>query len=466
MQTSFNRLRPWMVGSWLSLLTAKLLSSRGLICLSCLATAYLATQAPWLRPPLSRDLRGWEIPLSETTSDERAHAVFEAKSVRYESPGALILLTLIPTAVMALRDPRCAGLLGGTLLCTAAASHAMAYAQNPRLVELLEHEHAQRCDIVVVLNRATVGEAIAQPGNSRVSGPIIPMEQRGRMGSAQRFLLYGVWLAPLSASLVLFGSAGSLGCRLSKLMAWIFVAVMLSVALCSTRLRAEYHWQQAWQLTQQADYANARVYLAEALNECPPLRDLQRSWYLAGKLDYFCQRDTAQQQFYRAWQLAQNGALAEAADLMAPQLARPEPPMPVRSLTADIWTRLGLTRYLEASGQVEPAMQATGPLVSAAAAAWEQALKVDPNRSDCLLFLALCHAQLGSEAEAVQIPVEQSLKQIADRTLRADLLATVGDVLFEAGRFELARTYYNASRQQFELPKNMNFRARRGLLGT
>jgi hypothetical protein len=98
--------------------------------------------------------------------------------------------------------------------------------------------------------------------------------------------------------------------------------------------------------------------------------------------------------------------------------------------------------------------------------AWERAIAIDPYRFDCLFYIALAQAKSNADVRTVEHPTKRLLGNIADRTLRADILATLGDVYFEAGKIEIARCHYEASKQAFELPKDINFRARRGLLGT
>ena len=57
------------------------------------------------------------------------------------------------------------------------------------------------------------------------------------------------------------------------------------------------------------------------------------------------------------------------------------------------------------------------------------------------------------------------LARLEDRVLRADMLAILGDVHFVAGDFTQARENYLASLRAFHLPKQINYRAQKGLTG-
>mgnify|MGYP001827469088 CR=1 FL=1 len=451
--------------SWVALTMRSCLSQRGLICFVCLAAAFLATRAPWIRPPLSADLRGWEIPLSITDYEDATAVIDGVRSIHLASPGVVLLVVLVPATILALHDPRHAGLLGGLLLVTTCATHAMVAARQPVLFELLEQQQDQRQDMITVLHRMSSGQSLASDDNGRVSSQPVSLVHLGRISSVARFALYGIWLVPLSVALILCVSAGGLTRRLAKLGGWTAVAIAITIPVCSQRMRAEWHWEQAWQLTHQADYRNAREQLAQAIECFPALADLQRTWYLAGKLDFHDRRESVQLLFYRAFQLWQQNAVNEAADLLVPQMRRPDSPAAVGTLAAEIRTQLGVTRFLDAAGQVV-GDQRSMARSSAAAAAWKSALQVDPRRADCLLYLTLSYAWSGRDRDLVDQTTGQLLERIADRTVRADLLNCLGDVFFRAGNFAAARRAYNDSREQFDLPKDMNFRARRGLLGT
>lgn len=102
------------------------------------------------------------------------------------------------------------------------------------------------------------------------------------------------------------GGAGPLRRRLAILCLWGLLGVGLGCGLCSRRLRAEYYWLQARDLEGRCDYEAARQALETAVDLCPEFGRLERTWLLAGKLDYRAARPTPQVQFFRAYQFARD----------------------------------------------------------------------------------------------------------------------------------------------------------------
>jgi hypothetical protein len=120
------------------------------------------------------------------------------------------------------------------------------------------------------------------------------------------YLLYGYWLIPWSAFGVLIGGPGLVRRRWAWLMLWTVAAGGLAGLTCSRRLLAEYHWRQAIDLETRCDYDRSRNALKAALTAFPEFDRLERSWLLAGKLDYLQRRLTPKERFFRAFQFARN----------------------------------------------------------------------------------------------------------------------------------------------------------------
>ena len=451
----------------LSEIVRRVLSDRGLILLAFLCGAFLVTWAPWLRPPLSADLRGAEISLGLIGSDQPDLLTSVDKGkLPLDSPCCLIMMVFLPSMVTALHKPCWAGVMGGTLLCGTMVTHAILVANQPELFELLEQQHAQRQNMAAVASYLTSGEAVSDRFNGRISGGNVSIENRHSLRDAWRFLLYGTWLIPLAGVTVLFGSSGSLNLRVGKLFTWSLFGLAISLICCGPRLQGEWHWQHALRLMQAGNHEDARHELARGLQSCPALGELQRTWYLAGKLDFLADRVSPQRSFFQAIQCARQNDLLQAASHAEPLLVHQDLAACVRSLASDIWTKLGRQRFLTTLKKVETLVPEPKTRTAATAVeAWRQALAIDRTRLDCLFYLALAHAQSNSDLAHVATPTNELLSRVADRALRADILSTLGDVFFEAGEIEIARHYYQESKRVFELPKDINFRARRGLLG-
>src|SRR5262249_844097 len=147
---------------------------------------------------------------------------------------------------------------------------------------------------------------------------------------------------------------------------------------------------------------------------------------------------------------------------------------PLRRALGRYWTEQGLVEFRQAapdrsSLSVPYFRNASSypPRLEAAYAAWSQAVHNLPEELSAARFLlgeAAAHLQGGRPAVA-EAHVAPALRLVSDRVLRADLLATIGDANFDAGRTEEAREAYCASLRAFMLPKIINYRAQKGLGG-
>jgi tetratricopeptide (TPR) repeat protein len=173
-----------------------------------------------------------------------------------------------------------------------------------------------------------------------------------------------------------------------------------------------------------------------------------------GKLDYRCGRASSAARYFRATQLAANGSHRLAIGLLE-ELARNDQPTPViHRWLADQVSEQGLALFQR--GQTQ-----------AAEDAWRRALRVDPTQIYRRLLVAVVRARVDRDdpdgIAAMTDPLLDRLSQ--DRALRAAFLAMLGDAYFEAGRFSQARVRYQESLRAYGLPKHINHRAQRGLLG-
>jgi hypothetical protein len=117
-------------------------------------------------------------------------------------------------------------------------------------------------------------------------------------------LLYGRWLLVWTGCATLFGGLGPLRRRVLALGCWVLAGVFVSGILCAPRLLAEYHWQRAKLLESEGRIQQARAALNTATSILPEFDRLERTWRLAGKLDYDQGRASARERFFRAGQMA------------------------------------------------------------------------------------------------------------------------------------------------------------------
>jgi tetratricopeptide (TPR) repeat protein len=142
---------------------------------------------------------------------------------------------------------------------------------------------------------------------------------------------------------------------------------------------------------------------------------------------------------------------------------------PIRNLVARLWTEIGLAHYLQKPVRDHPQLpdhhERTSGL-TAALDAWNRALEAAPEKPDCLFYRGLAQTEANPARPALaEASMSRLLSLVADRALQADVTAALGDAYFGAGQMHEARRCYEQSRRLFELPKDINFRARKGLSG-
>ena len=443
------------------------LSARGLAVLFFLAAAGLVS-ACWLRPPLSPDLNAFHLPLGLTAAGAPpAEAIlFGPRRILLLSPGAVLLTLIAVGAVVVLWRPRRLGAAAGVLLCGAVAANAVAVFNAPALIELLDREQQQRQRLIEVLPSRTEAPPVAgkddgrirepSPPDGRVSAAPVRDQEWGGLFRGLVYLLYAPYLAVLAAAGVLLGTRGTLARRLTHLAAWAGAACLLAGAACGRRLWAEHHWRQAKAREASGDYGGAWRELDAAVEASPEFARLQRTWLLAGKLDFREKRVTLPERFFLAHEYLRARdwprALAAVAELQADTS---QDRAAARYLAAQVVTAAALHEY-------------AGGRLAASRDLGRRGAALLPERGlDAHLLLGAVQARMDPTRPDL---VEESLGPllggtVADLPLRADGLAVAANARFLAGHLREARRRYAESADAFSLPKMPNYRALRGLGG-
>jgi tetratricopeptide (TPR) repeat protein len=434
--------------------------------------ALLFTAAGWLRPPLNRDVDSWHIPwgiwgTGSLTPEEILSPLPGGRGSGWrfglvlDSPGVLVLGLLGVGLVVVFVSPRRVALLAGLLLCAALAGNAAVALNHPAVVELMDLENQQRQGMgeyghqwqqMHVLTEAKE-LALTTTVNSRVPPEAHGREEWADLVRGWLYLLYGKGLVLVAVIGLLLASQGSLGRRLAITGAWSALAVCLAVAVCWPRVEAEYYWVQATRLETQGDHRGARQALRTAVDLFPEFARLERTWLLAGKADYREQLRTPQEQFFQAYQFghratddrAHRVGLALLGDLKGGAGNCPA----VRNRAATLWSSVGLEAY--AHSQFIRALTA-----------WQEAGNLVPQRFDSAFCKEVLLARLDSPGRLPPVP---HLDRMADHVLRADRLANLGNAYFGVGEMHRARHLYEESVNIFNLPKEVNFNAEKGLGG-
>lgn len=423
-----------------------------------LAGCAMLSVSGWLRPPMGRDIPATSIPLFSRAGGETLELVepgTNAPQLRVDSVGTVLLLLVGAGLVVVLVRPGRFRLVCGVLLSAAWAGNAAVCWNHPAVIESLEFELEQSHRIRGALTgqyetslaqRAVHAKRIAR----RPDG-----EHRSDVAVGGKYLQHGVWLTALAAAGVFVAGSGGWPQRVGCVVAWTALGVVLAEAVCFERLRGELLWWQACRHEQAGQFDLARKSAERAVEIFPPFAELTRTWCLIGRLDYRQGAFSPQRHFFQLSQWVESctepSVAAAAADLA--ELADGSPPRPVLQLACDALCDEGLRRLGERQ-------------FAAAEAHFQRASRLMPERWDAPVLMAVSHASSGRSRPADTTDyLRPLLPRLRDRALKAELWSTLGDVHFQSGEFELARNYYDESLKQFHLPKIINHRALKGLMG-
>jgi tetratricopeptide (TPR) repeat protein len=231
------------------------------------------------------------------------------------------------------------------------------------------------------------------------------------------------------------------------------VGVVAAVVVCLPRYRAEIAWWRAIDHESRGAWSEARGALEGAIAQCPQLASLERVRLFQGKLDYRENRVSLERELWLIDQWRRNNDSVRAIATLDSVLELPDGDVVTARFAAQSYARVGVNHWEVGRW-------------AAAGDMWRRAAAADPQRWDCRYLLGNFQARMDRDRpELVDAEFSPILRRLADRVLRADLLASLGDAYFDAGQIQIARTYYTQSLRAFELPKDINYRARKGLVG-
>jgi tetratricopeptide (TPR) repeat protein len=285
------------------------LSRRGLPLTFLLCASVLVFES-WLRPPLSKDLRAFQIPFGIwKQSVDPAIQLDHPPQFLLNSIGTVLIVLLAVEFMWLLRRPEHLPRAAGLLLVAALAGNAAAAFNHPALVERMDMEYEQRRQFVEGFHFSLrEEEPLSRRDNSRINelGDLLTDTQRGDLARGLVYLRFGWWLIPCAAFGVLLGTAIPFRSRCRQLAGWTLVAIPVAGLVCSQRLAAEYYWQRSQALEDRCQYSAARAALDRSVNLFPELRSLQRTWLLAGKIDNRLGQPSSEEKLFRAYQYARD----------------------------------------------------------------------------------------------------------------------------------------------------------------
>ena len=433
------------------------LASARMQCLAFFIVMMAVALGGWIRPPLSSDIRAWHLPLFQTVSTEAAaNAIVYGPRKVYPLGIATVVVTALGIGlVLTLRRPRrfgiaCAGVLAVTVLVL-----GVLIFKHPLLYAALIDQSDQYSRMAGFLSDIEQ-DAVTDVSDARVAPSSVASSGDGAgLGHGAPFLWQGKWLAVLAGIGALFGLRGTVGRRLVVTGGALVIGAVGAILICHGPLRSEFHFRRAWQQEQLGLTSKARESLDRAIAACKPIESLERVWLLKGRLDERENVDSPERAYFAALRLERDGQSQAAVDRLRAALTGRFP-------DAEATLQCKLSRLLTKVGLAEFEADRLAPAVDHFASA----KSLSPTAIDAAMFVGLVQSKLDPQhperAESLLAPV---LGATADRLIRADILATLGDTYFEAGRMVEARDRYRASIRAFNLPKQINYRAQRGLVG-
>lgn len=434
------------------------LSNRGLAIAALLGCVLLAS-GPWLRPPVSRDFRGWQIPWSGAGDSFTPRIAAETpRPWSWGSIAVPLIAISAGGAAVALLRPRWTPSAFGLLLAMSLPATAAVLWNHPAMIEFFEAEVRGRIALRTVFRSESrdllVGDSpdrLAERWGKNTKAELLPATHP--LETPFRYLVYGPWLVVVSAAGVALTTVGGWPTRLGRAAAWGAVGVIVAAAATGPRWLAEYHFAEAAEHESANRLAAADAALDRARDAMPEFASTRRYWLDKGRIAYRQNEPGRFRAFFEAHQLGLANRYLEARSVLGERVKQDGGETVERELLAEFVSSLAERDGRRgAFASSEDLWEEAAELVPWTPVYWiggaATALWGDPGRADEVARLRLSR-----------------IDQVGDRVLNSDLASLVGDAYFHTGDFKDARAMYARSLDNFNLPKQVNLRAQRGRLG-
>ncbi len=426
---------------------------RGLGALFLLVVLALSLRA-WITVPINTDIGALALPLwgSAMSVEQATRLLYGPRAFAPLGVGTLLLVAGGIGLLLALLVPR--RLVHGFGLLTVAvlASIAAASLNHPLLIEEMDRQDQFRSYLI---NTMTELVDPYQPLTSRPRVETTPISApRGSFIRGSLYLPKDRYLCLLLCVVgMVYAAHGPVYRRLLLAAGWCVLGAVCAGAVVAPRALAEARWNDALLADAEGRPDDATRLIDGAEQLCPALRDMQRTWSLRGKIDFRRGLDTPAARYFQGEQWQHSGetrhTLEDLEDLASQDLPSPHS----KRWLSDFYVAAGFQHF--DLGFREAARQA-----------WRRACELDPSQKYLVLFDAALRAPQERIApdEVAQV-VEPLLEGMLDNTLRCSLQSMLADMYFENGQFVRARELYEASLESYQLPKQINYRGMRGLVG-
>ncbi len=445
----------------ISRVAAALASNRSIAVLTLIACAVLIT-GPWLRPPITRDLRGPHIPIGELTdSSFRPELTGETpRPWRWNSIAVPLLAVCLVGGVLVIARPGWTKHVFGLLLAFSLPAMAIAFWNYPTLIESFDSDLRDRALLRVVFRQhsehmlaAGTPDRLATLGNKETRKDLLVMSEHP-IWVPLRYSVYGMWLVGIALVATIVSGQGRWSERLGHAAVWTGAGLVLAAAATWPRIAAEYQFARAEAAENGNRFADAQHSLDEVRAAMPSMENTWRYWLANGRLRVRQQRTNDKfASFYLSHQAILNGDLTRARALLEPFVWRKDAGTAQRDLFAGIIAQQAAEYVAEGK-------------YSAAELCWAEAATTAPWKP--AYQIAAAAALLASSpvrAVAINDQITPLLSHVGDRMVASDVQSLVGDAHFVSGDFVSARQMYDLAIITFQTPKYINIPAQLGRLG-
>ena len=462
-------------GSWRGRVGTYLIS-RATYVFPILILGWLAV-CPWVRPPISKDIRGTQSILS--FNQEKALGAsdgslnFRGRSeFCFDSPGGLLVLVCGVGVILILISQRFAPVVTTSVFAVSIFASCFSTVGMPKLYDTLEVESLRSTNLNTILSCvSTEMFFVSSPQRPESLAPWNAPKARRTMGERRT----PKWLGfPIPSHSVLIGALYQRASQLTMIGACLFFAwtssqnqslrfthfvfaVLLGVAAClcfswspleGMRLR-----QRAIELTSRNELELAKIALRDANRKHPSIKSCRQTLLTQGELDHLRGVDSDESRLYRSHYYYLRRQLPEAVHELSLVSSSFENDWYAVELLSDIHVLRGIT-----------ALRAGIP--QDAEASFLQAIAISPKRIDACVGLCVAENQNEKDsADTVLLRLSPWIEEVASPTLKSDLYSICGQAFENEGQHDLARKYFRLAYDVIRMPRHVSHFAEEGLLG-
>lgn len=450
---------------------------RAIPIVSLLVLGWLAL-CPWVRPPISKDIRGTQSTLRFATSEneEVGDPLLTASrrsEICLDTPGGCVFAVCAMGAFLILVSERCISVVISCIVAVLVFASCYSAIGYPVLYDSMEAEHVQNTNLKTLLGIASSEMFfVSSPPRPESFAPWHPSRVGHSEGYERRV---SKWFGfPIQSSSVLVGVSYQRASLLIVIVGFLVFAVAasqnktirfghlawailfggtLSFAFLWTPLQGMRLRQKAIELTSRFELEKADLTLQDALETCPSLKRCRLTLMAQGELDHLHHAETSEAILYQADHYYRRRELREAIN----ELAKVNATDPNRWYADEILAEVHVLRGVAA-------LQSGVP--QSAEKSFANAVAISSQRIDALVGLCIAEnlTEKGTAREIVA-RLDPWINEVASATLKSDLYSICGKAFELESDHDSARKYFRLAYDIIRMPRHVSHFAEEGLLG-